>query len=88
MTVSVISFGIFHFYRIFTEKFFFFYTFISPLSELLNDLIGCRGNKNGKFSGKNLLKENENQRVNGPINAHLIPLPSRAQNIQNLENIW
>ena len=30
----------------------------------------------------------ENQRTNGPVNAHLISWPSKAQNIQNLENIW
>ena len=29
-----------------------------------------------------------NQRTNGPINAHLISWPSKAHNIQNLENIW
>ena len=29
-----------------------------------------------------------NQRTNGPVKAHLISLPSKAQNIQNLENIW
>ena len=29
-----------------------------------------------------------NQRNNGPANAHLISWPSKAQNIQNLENIW
>ena len=29
----------------------------------------------------------ENQRTNGPVNAHLIPWPSKAQSIQNLENI-
>ena len=28
------------------------------------------------------------QRTNGPVNAHLISSPSKAQNIQNLENIW
>ena len=28
------------------------------------------------------------QRTNGPVNAHLISWPSKAQNIQNLENIW
>ena len=34
--------------------------------------------------------ENINQRTNGPVNAHLISWPSKAQNIhvQNLENIW
>ena len=31
---------------------------------------------------------NKNQRTNGPVNAHLISWPSKAQNIQNLENIW
>ena len=30
---------------------------------------------------------NNNQRTNGPVNAHLISWPSKAQNIQNLENI-
>ena len=30
----------------------------------------------------------ENQRNNGPVNAHLISWPSKAQNIRNLENIW
>ena len=29
-----------------------------------------------------------NQRTNGPVSAHLISWPSKAQNIQNLENIW
>ena len=28
------------------------------------------------------------QRTNGPVNAHLISWPSKAQDIQNLENIW
>ena len=27
-----------------------------------------------------------NQRTSGPVNAHLISWPSKAQNIQNLEN--
>ena len=29
-----------------------------------------------------------NQRTNGPVNAHLISWPGKAQDIQNLENIW
>ena len=37
--------------------------------------------------GKNILLA-INQRTNGPVNAHLISWPSKAQNIQNLENIW
>ena len=33
-------------------------------------------------------KRKYNQRTNGPVNAHLISWPSKAQNKQNLENIW
>ena len=29
-----------------------------------------------------------NERTTGPVNAHLISWPTKAQNIQNLENIW
>ena len=29
----------------------------------------------------------KNQRTNGPVNAHLISWPGKAQNIENLENI-
>ena len=29
-----------------------------------------------------------NKRTNGPVNAHLISWPSKAQNIQSRENIW
>ena len=39
------------------------------------------------FNVSGLLQYN-NQRTNGPVNAHLISWPSKAQNIQNLENIW
>ena len=28
------------------------------------------------------------QGTNGPVNAHLISWPTKAPNIQNLENIW
>ena len=37
-------------------------------------------NKIAKLTRKTL-----NQRTNGPVNAHLISWPSKAQNIQNLE---
>ena len=37
---------------------------------------------------KKSVKLKINQRTNGPVNTHLISLPSKAQNIQNLENIW
>ena len=30
-------------------------------------------------------KKKKNQRTNGPVNAHLVSWPSKAQNIQNLE---
>ena len=33
-------------------------------------------------------RRDKNQRTNGPVNAHLISWPSKAQNKQNLENIW
>ena len=33
-------------------------------------------------------RTNLNQRTNGPVHAHLISWPSKAQNIHNLENIW
>ena len=36
----------------------------------------------------NLAEHEIYQRTNGPANAHLISWPSKAQNIQNLENIW
>ena len=34
------------------------------------------------YPGRNI------QRTNGPVNARLISWPTKAQNIQNLENIW
>ena len=33
------------------------------------------------------LATRKNQRTNGPVNAHLISWPRKAQNIQNLENM-
>ena len=33
-------------------------------------------------------RRSETTPSNGPVNAHLISWPSKAQNIQNLENIW
>ena len=48
----------------------------------------CNIGGSSKFAGswKELYLRN-NQRTNGPVNAHLISLPSKAQNIQNLEKI-
>ena len=43
--------------------------------------ISCHSNQSSYPTGIN-------QRTNGPVNAHLISWPSKAQNIQNLENIW
>ena len=40
------------------------------------------------FLSKSATTRNSNQRTNGPVNAHLISKPSKAQKIQNLENIW
>ena len=42
----------------------------------------------GKFVLFPFLGQLLNQRTNGPVNAHLISWPSKAQNIHNLENIW
>ena len=41
----------------------------------------------GIFFSQNFsfVAENENQRTNGPVNAHLISWPSKVQDIQNLE---
>ena len=43
---------------------------------------------NGLYSIVITLAKKRNQRTNGPVNAHLLAWPSKAQNIQNLENIW
>ena len=43
------------------------------------------------FNSEHVLKGSgvmKNQRTNGPVNAHLNSWPRKAQNIQNLENIW
>ena len=37
---------------------------------------------------KDIRKGVKDQAINGPVNAHLIYLPSKAQHIQNLETIW
>ena len=37
------------------------------------------------FTIRTSLLGEKNQRTNGPVNAHLISWPSKAQNIQNLE---
>ena len=50
-----------------------------------NQLIQTSDTTFKNFHGKN---EERNQRTNGPVNAHLISWPTKAQNIQNLENIW
>ena len=39
------------------------------------------------LSTKNTDLLHRNQRTNGPVNAHLISWPRKAQNIQNLENM-
>ena len=51
----------------------------------------CEGGKkvniNGPGQKTKMVAIYGNQRTNGPVNAHLIPWPTKAQNIQNLENI-
>ena len=45
-----------------------------------------------KICSRKCVKERKdeliNQRTDGPVNAYLIAWPIKAQNIQNLENIW
>ena len=41
-----------------------------------------------KFYKQKSQREDSDQRTSGPVNPHLISWPSKAQNIQNLENIW
>ena len=53
----------------------------------------CVSIQNDRYSIYHLIlyarqEDKKNQRTNGPVNAHLISWPSKAQNIQNLENIW
>ena len=43
-------------------------------------------NYNEKVNDPSCLSKN--QRTIGPVNAHLICWPSKAQDIQNMENIW
>ena len=45
------------------------------------------GKENWELDAKNW-EPGIDQRTNGPVNAHLISWPSKAQNIQNLKNIW
>ena len=40
------------------------------------------------LSGQHKGLNSENQRTNGPVNAHLISWPSKAHNMHYLENIW
>ena len=40
----------------------------------------------GNIWTQNTLNVFKTQRTNGPVNAHLISWPSKAQNIQNLES--
>ena len=37
---------------------------------------------------KHNYESNTNQRTKGPVKANLISWPSKAQNVQNLKNIW
>ena len=59
--------------------------FVSKFNVGLKSLLH-QGLSEPEFYGDSVYKLN--QRTNGPVNAHLISWPSKAQNIQNLENIW
>ena len=61
-----------------------YYMFQINLEDCLNKSQMMKNNMIFKYLENNFF----NQRTNGPVNAHLISWPSKAQNIQNLENIW
>ena len=59
----------------------------SDISDLFPEVIYISNFLNNKVP-KLCSERFGNQRTNGPVNAHLISWPSKAQNIHNLENIW
>ena len=67
---------------------------IDKIMNVVYRIKGCslhEGNKAccyGIRKFRNLTIASTNQRTNGPVNAHLISWPSKAQNIQNLKNKW
>ena len=64
-------------------SYFVFYCYVFICRQLGNQLPRL-----GKREINFLLLFTCKQRTNGPVNAHLIYWSSKAQNIQNLENIW
>ena len=66
--------------RIFHDKIF--------MKECAAEEIRCIFDDNSNIIFVKFLSNLHNQRTNGPVNAHLISWPTKAQNIQNLENIW
>ena len=53
-------------------------------------VLSCLGRKDKNYVPPLFFEKagDNNQRTNGPVNTHLISWPCKAQNIQNLENIW
>ena len=62
--------------------------FVVVFFKMLNGRPSECNNEKTAFPNHNEEVRNNNQRTNGPVNAHLISWPSKAQNKQNLENIW
>ena len=59
----------------------------NPTSTQHSFLFSCSEDIKLSFSKTSLKRMKiTDQRTNGPVNAHLISWPSKAQNIQNLEN--
>ena len=61
----------------------------------MNNLVGDVKANTGDFYMYINSQKNDTQRIpplnqgtSGPVNAHLISWPSKAQNIQNLQNMW
>ena len=69
--------------------------YIPPTAKVIQrQCLGLKSHPNEKRDNKQCLLDTprrvtfNNQRTNGSVNAHLISWPSKAQNIQNLDNIW
>ena len=59
---------------------------VKPRGMLCHGILVAKVQLDFEHNGHDI--RNTDQRTNGPVNAHLISWPSKAQNIQNQENIW
>ena len=64
-----------------------YYMYIKTLSDYIVIVVHLYIKEKRMVKANLCLKDMINQRTNGPVNAHLLSWPGKAQNIQNLENI-